>query len=87
MQRTSTCRQAVKDFCNDEGIPLKEAMATIDTDYASKAQTCGSDTDALDSTLDRRVKAGLGQTSKKVVGYEWRSPDVSEDKTLLDLRN
>jgi hypothetical protein len=60
------------------GIPLKEAIAMLDTDYASEAQTCGSDTDVLDSTTERRVKAGVGQTAKKVVGLEWRSPDVSE---------
>jgi hypothetical protein len=60
------------------GIPLKDAIAMLDTDYASEPQTCGSDTDISDSTTDRRMKAGLGQTAKKVVGLEWRSPDVSE---------
>lgn len=76
-QRTNTRRQAARDFCEDNNIPLKDAMAMLDTDHASEAQTCGSDTDVSDSTVDRRVKAGLGQTSKKVVGFEWRSPDVS----------
>ena len=53
-------------------------MAMLDTDYASEAQTCGEDIDNMDSTMDRCMKAGLGQTVKKVVGFEWRSPDVSE---------
>jgi hypothetical protein len=53
-------------------------MAILDTDYASEAQTCGLDTDGLDSTIDRRVKAGLGQSAKKVIGLDWRSPDVSQ---------
>jgi hypothetical protein len=60
------------------GIPLKDGMAMLDTDYASEAHSCGSDTDLSDGATDRRVKAGLGQMAKKVVGYEWRSPDVSE---------
>ena len=55
------------------GIPLKDAIAMLDTDYASEAQTCGSDTDVSVSTMDRHTKAGLGQTAKKVVGFEWRS--------------
>ena len=72
------CRQGVKDVCEDMGIPLEDAMAMLDTDYASEAWTCGSDTDISESTVDRRVKAGLGQMVKKVVGFEWRSPNVSE---------
>lgn len=78
LQRTNTRRQAAKDFCEGMDIPLKDAMAMLDTDYASEAQTCGSDTDMSSSTVDRRVKAGLGQTAKKVVGFEWQSPDVSK---------
>jgi hypothetical protein len=78
LQRTNTRRQAAKEFCEDKGIPLKDAMAMLDTDYASEAQTCGSDTELSDSTTDRRVKAGLGKTARKAVGFEWRSPDVSE---------
>lgn len=77
-QRTNTRRQAARGFCEDMCIPLNDAMAMLDTDYASEAQTCGSDTDVSESTIDRRVTAGLGQTAKKVVGFEWRSPDVSE---------
>jgi len=60
------------------GIPLKDAMAMLDTDYASEAHTCGSDTDMSDSITERHVKAGLGQMAKKVVGYDWRSHDMSE---------
>ena len=52
-------------------------MAMLDTDYASEAQTCGSDTDVSDIT-ERRAKAGLGRAARKVSGYEWRNPDVSE---------
>jgi hypothetical protein len=87
MQRTNIRRQAVKEFCEDEDIPLKDAMAMLDTDYASEAQTCGSDTDISDSTTDRRAKAGLGQTAKKVVGFEWRSPDVSEGWNTFMTQN
>ena len=63
------------------------AMATLNTDYASKAQTCGSDTDVSDSTVNRHVNTGLGQTAKKVVGLKWRSPDVSERWMGFVLRN
>jgi hypothetical protein len=83
LQRTKTRRQAAKDFCGSMDIPLKDAMAMLNTDYASEAHTCGSDTDVSDSTTERRVKAGLGLTAKKVVGYEWRSPDVSEGLSHL----
>src|SRR5882757_10755005 len=44
LQRTNTCRQAARVFCRDMGIPLNDVMAMLDTDYASKAQTCGLDT-------------------------------------------
>ena len=74
-------------FCEDMGIPLKDAMAMLDTDYASEARTCGSDTDVSDSTVNRCVKAGLRQTAKKVVGFEWRSPDVSEGYNTFMPRN
>ncbi len=60
------------------GIPLKDAMAMLDMDYASEAHTCGSDTDMSNSIMERHVKAGLGQMAKKVIGYDWRSPNVSE---------
>ena len=63
---------------------MDDAMAILDTDYASKAQTCGSDTDGLDSTINRHVKAGLGQSVKKVVGLDWRSPDVSQGYHFFD---
>jgi len=81
LQRTNTRRQAAKEFCEDKGIPLEDAMAMLDTDYASEARTCGTDTDT-DGIADRRLKAGLDQTAKKVVGLEWRSPDVSEGQIL-----
>jgi hypothetical protein len=58
------------------GIPIKDMIAMLDTDYASKAQTCGSDIELSDSTVDRQTRAGLGQVGKKAVGLEWRSPDV-----------
>lgn len=86
LQRTNTRRQAARDFCEGTGIPLSDAMAMLDTDYASEAQTCGLDTDISDSTVDRRVKAGLGQAAKKVVGFEWRSPDVSKGYNSLCLK-
>ena len=38
-----TCRQVVKDYCADKVIPVDEAMATIDTDFASEPQTCDED--------------------------------------------
>jgi hypothetical protein len=87
LQRTNTRRQATRDFCDKLGIPINDAMAMLDTDHASEAQTCGSDTDLSDSTTDRRVKAGLGQTAKKMVGFEWRSPDVSERSNNFITRN
>jgi hypothetical protein len=87
LQRTNTRRQAARKFCEGMSIPPKDAMAMLDTDYASEVQTCGSDTDVSDSIAKRRTEAGLGQTAKKVVGLEWRSPDVSEGKNALMLRN
>ncbi len=69
-------RQAAWDSCESMGIPIKDVMAMLDTDYASEARTCGSDTEFLDSTVDRRVRASLGQAARKVIGLEWRSPDV-----------
>ncbi len=87
LQRTNTCRHTAKDFCADMDIPLNNAMAMLDTDYASEPQTCGSDTEDSDSTADRRVKAGLGQDAKKVVGFEWRSPDVSKESIFLYCKN
>ncbi len=59
-------------------IPLVDTMAILHTDYASEAQTCGSDTDASETTVERRDEVGVGQMAKKVVGLEWRSPDVSQ---------
>jgi hypothetical protein len=86
LQCMNTCRQAARDFCEGTGIPLSNAMAMLDTDYASEAQTCGSDTDISDSTVDRRMKAGLGQVAKKVIGFKWRSPDVSKGYNSLYLK-
>ena len=60
------------------GIPLEEAMAMIDSDYASKPQSCGDETEKAPDTADRHKKSGLGVGTKKVVGVEWRSPDVSK---------
>ncbi len=81
LQRTNTCRQAAKEFCEDKGIPLKDAMAMLNTNYANKARTCGTDTDT-DGIADRHLKARLDQTAKKVVGLKWRSPDMSEGQIL-----
>jgi hypothetical protein len=68
---------------------VDEAMAALDTDYASEAYTCESEDDSLQGDGDdqdnglnaemarRREKAGLGVTAKMVVGPMWRNPDVS----------
>ena len=77
LQHTNTHRQAAKYFCNDKDIPLKDMITMLDTNYASKAQTCGSDTDNSDGIANRHKKAGLEMISKKVVGLKWRSSDVS----------
>jgi len=77
----------MRDFYGDMNIPLDDMMAMLETDYASEAQTCGSDTDLSESTVDRRIKAGLGQTVKKVVGFEWRSSDVSERWNVFMSQN
>jgi hypothetical protein len=87
LQCTNARRQAARVVCEDTGIPLNDAMAMLDSDYASEAQTCGTDTDASESMKQRRTNAGLGQSAKKVVGPEWRSPDVSEGKDAFMLRN
>jgi hypothetical protein len=83
LQRTKIRRQAAKDFCEDIGISLNDAMAMLDTDYASEPQTCESDTELSEDTVDRRMKSGLGQVAKKAVGFEWRSPDVSEEQLFM----
>ncbi|KAI0282679.1 hypothetical protein BC826DRAFT_1110691 [Russula brevipes] len=72
---TRARRQAAKDNCIAKGISFSEAVAIIDTDFASEPRTCGSDTDASEDTANRRLKAGLGDGSKKSIGLEWRSPD------------
>ena len=87
LQRMNTRRQAARVFCGDMGIPLDDAMAMLDTDYASEAQTCGLDTDVSESMAKRRTNVGLGQSAKKVVGFEWRSPDVSEGGDAYMLWN
>jgi len=66
----NTRRQVVRVFCKDTGIPLKDMMAILDMDYASKAQTYGLDTDDSESTLDRHVNVGLVQTVKKLVSLK-----------------
>jgi hypothetical protein len=78
LQRTNIRRRAAEDFCEEMGIPIQEAMAVIDTDYASEPQTCGVETDDAQTTAHRHAKAGLGQTARKLIGPEWRIPDVSE---------
>jgi len=83
LKRTNNCRQAARDFCGDIDIPLNDTMAMLDTDYASEAWTCESDRDILDSTVERHMKAGLGQTAKKACGFDWRSPDVSQGYILF----
>jgi hypothetical protein len=74
------------------GIPLNEAMAALDTDYASEAYTCSDDDETSPEPGEdqtnrgsgwmamRRDKAGLGETAKMVVGPEWRSADVSRSQ-------
>ncbi len=63
-------RQATQDSCEGMGIPIKDAMAMLNTDYTSEARTCRSDTEFLDSTVDRQVRASLGQATRKVIGLE-----------------
>ena len=50
----------------------------LDTDFASKPETCGSDTENASDTADRRAKVGLGAATNKSIGRVWRSIDVSE---------
>jgi hypothetical protein len=57
---------------------MNEAMAALNTDFASEPETCGSDTENASDTTVRRMKAGLGALSNKSVGWSWRSIDVSE---------
>jgi hypothetical protein len=68
---------------------LNEAMAVLDTDYASEAYTCLDNDETLlelgENQTDRgsgwmatrQDKAGLRLMAKMVVGPEWRSTDVS----------
>src|SRR5947208_16458990 len=70
-------------------IPVEEALAALDTDYASEGCTC-SDADnsqeegenLVDDDLHieierRREGAGFPSTARMVIGPVWRSPDVS----------
>jgi hypothetical protein len=82
-QCMNSCRQVAKDFCKEKGIPLKEAMVMLDTDYVSEVQSCGSDINLSADITDRCMKAGLGEKVNKVTGFEWRSPDVSEEHILF----
>jgi len=85
LQHTKARRQAAREFCEEMSIPLNDAMAMLDTDYASEPQTCGEDTDVSEDTADRRAKADLGPRAMKLVGLEWRNPDMSERQTNLGL--
>jgi hypothetical protein len=57
---------------------MDDAMAALNTDFASEVETCGSDTENASDTATRRMKAGIGSLSNKSVGRTWRSVDVSE---------
>ena len=58
-------------------VPLEDAMAMLDTDYASEAQTCLSDAELLDDSKNRHTRAGLADTANKAIGIKWQTLDMS----------
>ena len=77
-KRTNARRQAAEVHCTGIGIPVKEVMAMLDTDFASDPQTCVEDEDFSDDMKERRIRAGVGEKAHMAIGQTWRSTDVSD---------
>jgi hypothetical protein len=71
-------RQALTDHAAEKGIPLEEAMAMLDSNFASEPHSCGPESSISEDLKQRHTKAGLGVAAKMLVGLQWRDPDVSE---------
>ena len=50
------------------GIPVREMMAMLDTDFTSEPQTYVEDEDFSDKMKERWIRAGVGKKAHKVVG-------------------
>jgi hypothetical protein len=59
------------------GVPVDEAMAMIDTDFATETLTTLEDPMLPNDLQGRRIKAGVGASAHRAVGLAWRSPEVS----------
>jgi hypothetical protein len=86
-KRTRAQRQAAEVHCVGHGIPVREVMAMLDTDFASDPQTCVEDEDFSDEMKERRIRAGVGEKAHKVVGQTWRSPDVSDENDVFLIQS
>ncbi|KAG0693067.1 hypothetical protein DFH29DRAFT_1084401 [Suillus ampliporus] len=64
----------------------KDAIAMIDTDFASETLTCDEATLSNDSKM-RRQEAGVGKAAKKAVGFQWQSVDYVTFLRFLTLKS
>lgn len=78
-QVTKSRRKAAIKFEEETGN--HGAVATIDTDFASDILSCG-ESDLSDDSKMRQQEAGVGKTANRVVGFQWRSVDVSSQLQL-----
>ncbi|KAG1854602.1 hypothetical protein F4604DRAFT_1932666 [Suillus subluteus] len=81
---TKIRRKAALQYEKETGN--KDAIAMIDTDYASETLTCDEATLSDDSKM-RRQDAGVGKAAKKVIGFQWRNPDLVAFFRFLTLKS
>ena len=68
LKHTNAQRQVAKVHCVGIGIPVKEVMAMLDTDFASDPQTCVEDEDFSDNMKERHIRAGIGEKAHMAIG-------------------
>jgi hypothetical protein len=62
----------------EKDILLTEAIAMVDSDFASEPHSCGHKSEMSEDMKHWHTRAGLGVAAKMSIGLEWRDPDVSE---------
>ncbi|KAG2066278.1 hypothetical protein BDR04DRAFT_1121307 [Suillus decipiens] len=81
---TKLRRQAALKYVNQTGN--KEALAMIDTDFASDVLSY-SESELSADTIKRRKKVDVGKTANFVRGYQWHSPHFIAFLHWHTLRN
>ncbi|KAG1810293.1 uncharacterized protein HD556DRAFT_1436011 [Suillus plorans] len=81
---TKIRRKAALQYEKETGN--KDAIAMIDTDYASETHTCDEATLSDDSKM-RQQEAGVGKAAKKVIRFQWRHPDLVAFFRFLTLKS